>query len=316
MVKYFAFFFAVICIFFGFQYQSLVNGNGPLQEETFVVIPRGAGLKQLAQILKDKGVIRSDFLFCLAAKIKGDDKRLRAGEYRFKPQSSIMNILKKITDGDVYYRKITLPEGLTTVQMLEIILAEPSLRGDITLQPQEGDLLPETYSFVFGDSRDSIITQAETAMKKLKQELWNERDGAVPLKSMEEMLVLASIIEKETGVPDERKLVASVFVNRLRKGMRLQTDPTVIYALTHGKFELERPLTRKDLDVDSPYNTYREVGLPPAPICNPGRASLEAAVHPEETRYLYFVANGEGGHNFAETLKMHNRNVSDYRKRK
>lgn len=287
-----------------------------MEEEAFVVIPRGAGVKQSAQILKDKGVIRSDFLFCLAAKMKGDDKRLKAGEYCFKPQASIADILKKITDGDVYYRKITLPEGLTTVQMLEIILAEASLSGDITLQPREGDLLPETYNFVFGDSRDSIIKQAESAMKKLKQELWSERDDALPLKSAEEMLILASIIEKETGVSDERKLVASVFLNRLRKGMRLQTDPTVIYALTNGKFELERALTRKDLEVDSPYNTYREIGLPPSPICNPGRASLEAAVHPEETRYLYFVANGEGGHNFAETLKGHNRNVSEYRKRK
>ena len=242
------------------------------------------------------------------------DKHLKAGEYQFFSHISMADVLKQMAKGEVLYRKLTLPEGLTTAQMLEIIANNEFLSGEISLIPQEGSLLPETYNFFRGDSRDSVIIQAQEAMQKSLDDAWAKRDETVPVKNPQELLILASIIEKETGVPGERGLVASVFVNRLRKGMRLQTDPTVIYALTEGKKDLGRLLTRKDLEVDSPYNTYKYYGLPPKPICNPGKASLEAAANPEVSSYLYFVADGTGGHRFANSLNEHNQNVSHWKK--
>ena len=218
--------------------------------------------------------------------------------------------------GEIFYRRITLAEGLTTREMINLLNAEPMLSGEVTLAVKEGELLPETYTYVRGDTRNSIVMQAAKAMQKVKREAWEKREPGLPLKNADEMMVLASIIEKETAVPAERGLVASVFVNRLKKGMRLQTDPTVIYALTRGESELERPLYKKDLSIDSPYNTYKNYGLPPTPICNPGRASIEAAVNPELSNYLYFVASGNGGHNFAASLNEHNRNVKDWRRQR
>ena len=198
--------------------------------------------------------------------------------------------------------------------MLQIIAENEFLTGNISAEVKDGDLLPETYTFTRGDSRDSIITQAKNAMAETIEKAWENRDEFIPIKNKKELLTLASIIEKETAIEEERRLVASVFVNRLKKRMRLQTDPTVIYALTLGQSDLGRLLTRKDLQIDSPYNTYKYYGLPPSPICNPGRASLEAAANPELSDYLYFVANGSGGHNFAKSLKEHNANVAYWKK--
>ncbi len=218
-----------------------------------------------------------------------------------------------ISRGEVHYRRLTLPEGLTTARMLELIRAEPNLAGEITIAAEEGELLPETYSYVKGDSRDSIVRRARLAMEKTLEEAWRQNRRKV-LKNRRQLLTLASIIEKETGVPEERADVAAVFINRLETGMKLQTDPTVIYALTKGKKDPGRPLYRKDLSVESPYNTYKYYGLPPGPICNPGREAIFAAVHPSDADYLYFVASGTGGHRFARSLKEHNRNVSLYKK--
>lgn len=294
--------------------KKAVYEPGPLVEETVVLINRGAGSVSVAETLLQAGVIKHPFLFRLAARLQGLDKHLKAGEYQFFPHISMADVLKQMAKGEVLYRKLTLPEGLTTAQMLEIIANNEFLSGEISLIPQEGSLLPETYSFFRGDSRDSVIIQAQEAMQKSLDDAWLERDETVPVKNPQELLILASIIEKETGVPEERGLVASVFANRLRKGMRLQTDPTVIYALTEGKKDLGRLLTRKDLEVDSPYNTYKYYGLPPKPICNPGKASLEAAANPEVSSYLYFVADGTGGHRFANSLNEHNQNVSHWKK--
>jgi len=250
----------------------------------------------------------------LAARVQGVDKKLKAGEYQFEAGLSLQKVLQKIAKGEIFYHKLTLPEGLTTVEMLDIVKNEPALSGSISVSPKEGELLPETYSFLLGDTKDSIVLRAKEAMLKVKDEKWSARAAGLPLETAEEMMVLASIIEKETSVASERGLVSSVFVNRLKKGMRLQTDPTVIYSLTLGQRELERPLTRNDLSVDSPYNTYRYYGLPPFPICNPGKEAIEAAANPELSDYLYFVANGKGGHNFAVTLEEHNHNVQRYRR--
>lgn len=290
--------------------------EGPCEEEVHVVIPKGANFNLVAAKLEENGVIDKQWLLKIAARILGSDKTLKAGEYLFEPKVSILDVLKKISSGDIYYRRLTLPEGLTTTQMLDLIAAEAGLSGEISLLPKEGDLLPETYTFSFGDSRDSMVLQAMQAMEKVKKEAWASRAENLPIKSPEEMMVLASVIEKETGLPEERGLVAAVFVNRLQKGMKLQTDPSVIYALTMGKKELGRSLTRKDLEVDSPYNTYKYYGLPPMPICNPGKDSIMAAVHPEESKYLYFVASGNGGHNFATSLAEHNLNVKRWIKSK
>ena len=185
----------------------------------------------------------------------------------------------------------------------------------MTLDVNEGELLPETYTFEYGASQDSIVLEARKAMQKALDEAWEGRDSGLPYKDKNQLLTMASIIEKETGVADERPLVASVFVNRLRKGMKLQTDPTVIYALTEGQMELGRTLKKKDLAIDSPYNTYKYYGLPPAPICNPGRDALMAAAHPAQSDFLYFVATGDGGHNFSTNLNEHNRNVKGWLKK-
>lgn len=309
-------FFIVLGILLAGKFYFWSVAEGPCEEEVHVVIPKGANFNLVAAKLEENGVIDKQWLLKIAARILGSDKTLKAGEYLFEPKVSILDVLKKISSGDIYYRRLTLPEGLTTTQMLDLIAAEAGLSGEISLLPKEGDLLPETYTFSFGDSRDSMVLQAMQAMEKVKKEAWASRAENLPIKSPEEMMVLASVIEKETGLPEERGLVAAVFVNRLQKGMKLQTDPSVIYALTMGKKELGRSLTRKDLEVDSPYNTYKYYGLPPMPICNPGKDSIMAAVHPEESKYLYFVASGNGGHNFATNLAEHNLNVKRWIKSK
>lgn len=264
-------FFIALGILLAGKFYFWSVAEGPCEEEVHVVIPKGANFNLVAAKLEENGVIDKQWLLKIAARILGSDKTLKAGEYLFEPKVSILDVLKKISSGDIYYRRLTLPEGLTTTQMLDLIAAEAGLSGEISLLPKEGDLLPETYTFSFGDSRDSMVLQAMQAMEKVKKEAWASRAENLPIKSPEEMMVLASVIEKETGLPEERGLVAAVFVNRLQKGMKLQTDPSVIYALTMGKKELGRSLTRKDLEVDSPYNTYKYYGLPPMPICNPGK---------------------------------------------
>lgn len=309
-------FFIALGILLAGKFYFWSVAEGPGEEEVHVVIPKGANFNLVAAKLEENGVIDKQWLLKIVARILGSDKTLKAGEYLFEPKVSILDVLKKISSGDIYYRRLTLPEGLTTTQMLDLIAAEAGLSGEISLLPKEGDLLPETYTFSFGDSRDSMVLQAMQAMEKVKKEAWASRAENLPIKSPEEMMVLASVIEKETGLPEERGLVAAVFVNRLQKGMKLQTDPSVIYALTMGKKELGRSLTRKDLEVDSPYNTYKYYGLPPMPICNPGKDSIMAAVHPEESKYLYFVASGNGGHNFATSLAEHNLNVKRWIKSK
>jgi UPF0755 protein len=249
----------------------------------------------------------------VVARFGGLDKKLKAGEYVFDEQISLYDVVQKLAKGNVVYHKITLPEGMTTKHFLDIINAEKLLTGEITIDVKEGELLPETYSFVRGDSKESIVLRAKKAMTDALQKEWQSRQSDLPLKNINQLLVLASIVEKETGLPKERPQVASVFVNRLKIGMLLQTDPTVIYAVTLGKKDLGRPIYKKDLAIDSPYNTYKYAGLPPTPICNPGKDAILAAAKPDTTPYLYFVASGSGGHNFAKTLAEHNKNVQKWR---
>lgn len=306
----------VVCLAILAMAKQMVYSAGSMGVEKTVVIEKGSTSVMVARKLFDEGVISYPLLFRVVARIKGLDKNLKAGEYLFASHISLIEVIEQMAKGEIMYRKITLPEGLTTAQMLDLIAEDEFLSGDISLEPLEGELLPETYSYSRGDSKDSIIRQAKDAMNKALDKAWENKDEHLPIKNKKQLLILASIIEKETGVSEERGLVASVFVNRLRKGMKLQTDPTVIYALTKGKKELGRVLLRKDLEIDSLYNTYKYYGLPPAPICNPGKDSLKAAANPEISNYLYFVASGNGGHNFATSLNEHNKNVKAWKNKK
>ena len=293
---------------------------GPAMEDKMVLIPPGTGVSGIAARLDENGVIHSPLVFKIAARLSGQAASLKAGEYNFPARVPMTEALRMMHAGEVFDRKFTIPEGLTSYQVVELVKKVAELDGVLNDIPAEGSLLPETYHFVTGDTKEGKIGEMRMAMTKTIDELWEKRAPGLPVNTKEEAVILASIIEKETGVPDERKRVAGVFVNRLKKGMALQTDPTVIYAITKGKIEdkgmgpLGRRLLSKDLETDSPYNTYKYPGLPPGPIANPGRASIEAALNPEDHKFIYFVADGTGGHLFAETLDQHNQNVANWRK--
>lgn len=296
-----------------FLYDYAINQPLKISEDTLFLVNKGDSLNKIAQSLQDKKLVNDKYIFILFSKINRIYPQIKAGEYLFNGEFSIKQTAEKLSSGKVYLRKVTFPEGLTSTEIAKILHKENFLSKDEFAAPAEGSILPETYTYMRGDSPEKIIKQAQKAMQNVLEQAWQERDQNLPLQSKEELLILASIVEKETGIGMERAQVASVFVNRLRLGMLLQTDPTVIYALTNGKEDLNRPLTRKDLSVDSPYNTYKYAGLPPTPICNPGKDAIYAAAHPSETPYLYFVASGNGGHNFAATLSEHNENVRKWR---
>lgn len=294
---------------------------GPLAETRYVIVEKGTGMNGIAARLESEGAIASGMVFKIAARVKNQHTQLKAGEYEIAPQSSMAAILDKIVKGEVYDRKLTFREGLTSWQIVQMLNNATELSGEIlTSIPEEGSLLPETYHYMKTDTRQNVIEQMQAAMKKAQDDLWPTRVPDLPVVNMSEVMVLASIVEKETGVPDERRKVAGVFINRLKRGMPLQSDPTAIYALTKGEIKddgmgpLGRRLLRKDLEIDSPYNTYKYPGLPPGPICNPGRESIAAVLNPETHNYVYFVADGTGGHVFAETLAEHESNVAKWRK--
>ena len=294
--------------------QQQFEAPGPLQQEAVVIVPRGAGLVAIADDLAAAGVIADPDIFALGVRLFADARALRAGEYAFAPGSSMKEAAELLASGRTVVHRLTVPEGLTSAEVVALLLAAEPLDGEIATVPPDGALLPETYHFHRGDSREAVLERMRQSMSEALAELWEQRAGNLPLQSPEEALILASIVEKETGVDSERALVAGVFVNRLHKGMPLQSDPTVVYGITEGKAPLGRSLTRQDLADPTPYNTYQIAGLPPGPIANPGRAALAAAVNPAATEYLYFVAAGDGGHAFAKTLAEHNSNVAKWRK--
>lgn len=291
----------------------LYRAPGALSEETTVLLKRGTSFNRAVKILHSNRVIRYPWLFTLTSLATGKVKLVQAGEYRFSPHISYQAVLKKLTTGDTVIRRVTIPEGLTVNHILDVLNHTEGLEGEVAPLPEEGALLPETYYFSYGDSKNDVIRRMSQKMEKTLMQLWEKRQNNLPFSTPEQALILASIVEKETGVAEERPRIAAVFINRLRQNMPLQSDPTVIYALTEGKVDLSRPLTLTDLKIPSPYNTYLVSGLPPHPIANPGKAAMEAVLMPLSTRELYFVANGSGGHDFAETLAEHNRNVALYR---
>ncbi|MBP5857104.1 endolytic transglycosylase MltG [Marivibrio halodurans] len=287
---------------------------GPLNEARSVVVPNGAGVRAIADRLASAGVIGRPEIFILAARVTGMHASLKAGEFAFDPAMSQRAVLEKLVSGDTVDRFVTVPEGLTSMEIVALLRAEPGLSGAIDEVPPDGTLLPETYHYELDADRAAILERMRVAMDQTLTGLWETRAPNLPFENPRQAVTLASIVEKETGVAGERPMVAGVFVNRLRRGMRLQSDPTVVYALTEGAGALGRMLTRRDWKLDHPYNTYQIDGLPPGPIANPGRAALAAVLDPAETKALYFVADGSGGHAFAETLKEHNRNVAKWRR--
>jgi UPF0755 protein len=289
--------------------------EGPAAADSVVVLASGTGLQGIAGRLAEAGVIASADVFVLAARLgAGGGRDLKAGEYRFPARASIAAVLEKLRAGDTVVHRLTVPEGLTSHQVLALVAAAEGLEGEVGTVPDEGTLLPETYHYNFGDTREGLVRRMTEAMRAALDELWPARRSDLPLRSPDEALVLASIVEKETGVAAERARVAGVFVNRLKRNMRLQSDPTVIYALTEGRTSLDRAPTRAELATDSPYNTYVVTGLPPGPIANPGRAALEATLQALPTDELYFVADGSGGHAFARTFAEHLVNVRRWRR--
>jgi UPF0755 protein len=291
-----------------------INAPGPLVAETLLYIEPGSSVKAIAAKLLDGGIIQNGTAFLIDARWRNQQQNLKAGEYNFPAGVSIGGVITLLQGGKTWQRKITIPEGLTVIEVIDLLNGEPALAGALDSLPPEGSLLPETYHFSYGDTRQGIVGRMKISMQKELAALWEKRAEGLPLKNPQEAVILASIVEKETGVADERPRVAGVFINRLKRRIPLQSDPTVSYAVTQGKEGLERALNRQDLKIPSAYNTYLVAGLPPSPIANPGKASLAAALNPEKNDYIYFVADGSGGHAFAVTLKEHNNNVARWRK--
>ncbi|KAB7740477.1 endolytic transglycosylase MltG [Parvibaculum sedimenti] len=289
------------------------NAPGPAAAPTVVWLAPGHGLSSIAERLREAHVLDETGIFRLAVELNRAAGALKAGEYEIPAHASMADIVRILREGKSIVHRITVPEGLTSQEAMEIVRADPVLTGDMPPVPAEGSLLPETYNFSRGTTRAQIVQRMQKSASALINEAWPHRTANLPYKTQREAIILASIVEKETGLAAERPKVAAVFVNRLRKPMRLQSDPTIIYGITGGKGPLGRPIRQSELDRVTPYNTYQVDGLPPTPICNPGRASIEAVLNPPETNDLYFVADGTGGHAFASSLADHGRNVARWR---
>src|ERR1700716_1093585 len=291
-----------------------IEAAGPLQADKIVNIPARAGMTDIADILQREGVIDNNrwafigSVFALKAR-----SELKPGEYSFQKNASLPDVIGTIVEGKVVQHAVTIPEGLTSEQIVTRLSDNDIFAGSVREIPREGTLLPETYKFPRGTTRDQVIQRMQQAQKRVLAEIWERRKPEIPVKTTEQLVTLTSIIEKETGKADERSRVAAVFVNRLGQRIKLQSDPTIIYGLVGGKGTLGRPIKRSEIQQPSPYNTYVVDGLPPGPIANPGRASLEAAANPARTRDLFFVADGTGGHAFTETYDQHQKNVAKLR---
>jgi UPF0755 protein len=287
---------------------------GPLAATKIYEIGKGKDRAEISVALQDQGIIADARIFSAAAAVQGlRGSKLKAGEYEFPAGATMQDVLALLTSGRFLTYKVTIPEGWTSQMVVAKLEEQKELDGPLAATPAEGTIMPDTYIYRRGLTRQKMLEDMQTANTKMIDELWAKRPADTILKSKEELVTLASIVEKETGVAEERPQVASVFINRLKQGIRLQSDPTIIYGIVGGKGRLERPLTRSDIDTETPYNTYKIPALPPGPIANPGRAALEAVLNPDKTPYLYFVANGTGGHAFAATLDEHNANVKKWR---
>ncbi|HEY5203256.1 MAG TPA: endolytic transglycosylase MltG [Roseiarcus sp.] len=286
---------------------------GPLTEDKVIMIAREDDAATIAEQLERAGVIDSATWFNILTALDGNRGALKRGEYAFKAGMTMNDVENELIAHRVVRYKLTIPEGLTSEQVVDRLREDSVLTGDVREPPREGSLMPDTYYFERGDTRQSILSRMAKVQTKAVEDIWKARSPDLPIKSPWEMVTLASIVEKETAKPDERPRVAGVFINRLDKHMRLGSDPTIVYGLVQGKGTLGRSITKADLNQSTPYNTYIIDGLPPGPICNPGKAALEAVANPARSKDLYFVADGTGGHAFSETLDQHNKNVARWR---
>jgi UPF0755 protein len=288
--------------------------DGPAASDTTITLPRGSGLISIADQLEREGLISNALIFRAMVTIDGGERDLRAGEYAVPAGASMADLYALFRSGRTLQHPITAPEGLTSAMIAAVVAQADVLAGELGAPPPEGTLLPETYLVDRGTPREELLERMAEAQDALLDELWPNRASDLPFETREEAIILASIVEKETGVASERPLVASVFVNRMRRGMRLESDPTIIYGLTQGE-PLGRGLRRSELDdASNPYNTYQNDGLPPTPIANPGRDAIAAVLDPPQTDYLFFVADGTGGHAFSSTYAEHRRNVAEWRR--
>jgi UPF0755 protein len=290
-----------------------VTAKGPLQADKVVVIPRNTGTGDIADLLKREGVIEQPMLFEVYALLNRQRGSLKAGEFLFRAGTSIDEAIDTLVQGKSILHSVTIPEGLTSEQIVARLTEHEVLSGDVNEVPREGTLLPDTYKFERGMTRQQLVNAMQAAHRQALDQIWQRRSPELPVKTPQELVILASIVEKETGRADERTRVAGVFINRLMKRMKLQSDPTIVYGIVGGKGTLGRGITRSEIEQATPYNTYVIEGLPPSPIANPGRAALEAVANPSRTKDLYFVADGSGGHAFAETYDQHLKNVARWR---
>ncbi len=304
-------FILISCSFFYIKHYL----NSSFNKNDFVVlINKGEGLFSIINKLEKNNVIKHKNLFKIVYLLENKNNlSVRYGDYVFEKDIKVKDVIEKLIKGKIFYHKITFAEGLSTKSIIDKINSNDVLEGDDILEEKEGVLMPNTYFFVRGETKQGLLNRMKNDMRKAVDDLWEKRYENIPIKTKEEALILASIVEKETGLAEERFLVASVFINRLKKRMRLQTDPTIIYSFAFGDVSKERDIYKSDLKRESPYNTYLNYGLPPTPICNPSYEALKAVLQPIETDYLYFVATGGGGHNFSKTYEKHRKFVKDYR---
>lgn len=298
-------------IYINLQYYINVPGNN--SKPINLVINKGYSTKRVGKELVKFNIINNDKIFVIVKKLFFSNYILKAGEFNIPPHATLTEVLKILNKGDVVIHKLIILEGMTTQEILANILVNKTLIGGVTKEYKDGDFIANTYHYTYGESRMALLERIFNRSQIIIDTLWKERSPNIVLQNKKDAVILASIIEKETGIASERPRIAAVFSNRLKKKMRLQADPTVIYAITEGKYNLARPLTKADLRLKSPYNTYIYVGLPPTAIANPGKAALEAALNPMKTNELFFVADGKGGHNFSATLSNHNEHVNNYR---
>ncbi len=296
----------------------LYSRPGPLTLSQTVVIPKGASSNEIADDLEREGVVSSRLAFManyyVQSRMRPKDVMLKHGEYLFKPNVSIREVIEILSEGKSVMYKVTIPEGLTSQQIVERLKGEENLSGEVTQIPAEGSILPETYSIEKGMQRQELLERMQLKQKQVLEAAWQRRQGELPFATPDQAVVMASIIEKETGRADERERIAGVFVNRLKKGMPLQSDPTILYGIYGGGVQWGKPILQSEKDAKNAHNTYQIKGLPPTPICNPGRPALEAALNPSQHGDIFFVADGTGGHIFSATLKDHNAAVTNWRK--
>ena len=312
---YFLFAFLVVSLMGGSVLTTYTQfvAEGPLEKQTETVIEAGKPLRKIAKQLAREGIISSPSIFELGVRASGQADKIKAGEYSIPRHASSKMVMNILTSGNTYIRRLVVPEGLTSEQVVGMINKAKGLVGEIIQIPKEGTLLPDTYHYSYGDTKESMVQRMQNAMEHTIQELWPGRSADITITTPKEAIVMASIIEKETSRNSERAHIASVFYNRMKQGIRLQSDPTVIYAVTNGRVDGMKRVTYKDLKEQNPYNTYVIYGLPRGPISNPGRASIQAVLHPMKTQDVYFVADGTGGHVFAKTYAEHQKNVERWR---